>query len=309
MPLPPSRKPARALPLPHPALLALVLACGVLPAARAEAPPGRPGEPLAAPAPGAPSGGAPLRKDAPAPTPAPPLEDQAARPAAPPASAEDADRTAAAATRAQQGIEAGLALERLRPEAGGTLPMLDDPEAGPLLRRLLDSEAVVALRPVGTAAAPALAGWSEAAQRLLARYAARLRDPATRGATAVALQEEITLASVFVFRISATLFQPAVARATARPGGADPVRARLSRASTQSVGGMLTILSDRGLTVENARPIAAALAEDVALLRPAMPDEGRMPLIARTAALLVQHQDEAVRRDLRTLQERLREGG
>ncbi|MFB9971425.1 hypothetical protein ACFFMP_16040 [Pseudoroseomonas cervicalis] len=147
------------------------------------------------------------------------------------------------------------------------LPALSDAEAAPLLRRLLDGDAVVALRPVGAAAAPALAGWSAAAQKLLSRYAARLRDPATRGTTAMALQDEITLASVFVFRISATLFPPAVERAAARPGGADPVLARLSRASTQSVGGMLTILSDRGLSVENARPIAAALAEDAPLLR------------------------------------------
>ncbi|MDQ1080196.1 hypothetical protein [Pseudoroseomonas cervicalis] len=329
-PRPPALRRARlALPsLVLPGLALLGLACGsALPAqaqpgmAPAEAPAGRPGEGLA-PSPSqspAPGGGTPLRKDAPAPSPAPAPAPpappspggQAARPAPPalPPNDADIDKAAAVATAAQRGIEAARALERLHPEAGSAPPSLADPQAAPLLRRLFDSEAVVALRPVGQVSGPALAAWSEAGQKVLARYAAQLRDPATRGAAALALQEEITLATVFVFRISATLFAPAMARAAANPAQGDAVLARLSRASAQSIGGMLTILSDRGLEVENARPIAAALAADVPLLRPALSTEARLPLVARTAALMVQLQDEAVRSDLRRLQEQLREGG
>lgn len=192
----------------------------------------------------------------------------------------------------REALAAAETLGRLAPEGSPAeaLPRLADPVAGPALRALFNAPAILAARPLGPEQPAALLAWADTARRIADRYLAVARAPAPP-AVGLGLQDELGLALGFLFRLQVTLFQGADAFAAGLPPGSAEAAARREAAGRLALGaaqtalGLLGMIADPGFRPANARPLAASLAADLPLLRPALSEEGRGLLLRRINAV------------------------
>lgn len=210
----------------------------------------------------------------------------------------------------QRGVAAGQSFN-MRVTAATpleSLPHLSDPQNGALLRTLFNTDAVVAGRPLGPEKPEALMGWGQVATTVMRRYTDAVKDgpPGAAG-----LQDEVSLGATFLFRLQVTMSQGVATFIATLPAEQRQAPQRLEAlrrsadGTAQMVTGMLTMLADPDMRLENARLLSAALAADIPLLHPMLPPELRGRLMRRASAALSRVKDPVLMRDLAAVQSAL----
>jgi hypothetical protein len=213
----------------------------------------------------------------------------------------------------QRGLRAAAEFARQVPEGtpAERLPRLADPAARPMLEALWNTPALLAGRPESQAHGAELKAWSDGAGQAARRYLAAFGAGGASQQEAVrrmlGFQDETSRAFAFLLRASTSLYQATQDRLAAQPPGEArrrQVLESLGGGLAQLSAGILFQLREPRLRPENARLMAASLAEDLPLFLPVLSAEARRGLDQAAQAALPAVSDPAARAAL----ERIRNG-
>lgn len=192
-------------------------------------------------------------------------------------------------------------------EASQVLPLLSDPRAGPILRRLWNVEAVLAGRPQGTTDMDAFLTWGSAANAILTRYtndgdAARNKEKLQRNF--VRYQDEMALGYTFLIRSMANVRDATFVRAGHAPDPAEKerifksTRVKLAGSFVGTAYWVFRMAGTPEFGPENTRKLVGALVDELPRFQEGLNVAQVMQLAKFAGEIASMRPDPALRGDL-----------
>lgn len=198
---------------------------------------------------------------------------------------------------------------RLKDASGANLPRLATAADATHLRSIYDLDAAVAIRPVAGDQLQTLLQWSQVAgdTNRAYIYARGATDNQAIEANVTQFADEISLGTVFNFRVSVSLLQSAQAFLAALPGKEGQSQARqagykqMVQGIFQQVSGMMTMeFSGTPMSPGSDVRAAAALAQDMPIVAKSFDEAQRAELIQQFGKLIAASNNPQVSKDLVT---------